>query len=160
LFCKLTGIVVWECENDAAGNVYIIGGVMPLQLLKYNSTGALQWTYNTPYDTTSWLGTFATDDLGNSYVTRGSVSGIQKVSTAGALVWNNNGGGGSLGNSDEYWNIAFNCDQTKLIVGGTTGAFGLPPVLKRVAIFDINTANGAILATKTVVLWFYNFISS
>jgi hypothetical protein len=139
---------VWECENDAAGNVYIIGGVMPLQLIKYNSTGAIQWTYNTPYDTTSWLGTFATDDLGNSYVTRGSTSGIQRVNTAGALVWNSNGGG-TVGNSDEYWNIAFNCDQTKLIVGGTTGAFGLPPVLKG-AIFDINTANGAILATKTV----------
>jgi gliding motility-associated-like protein len=139
---------IWECENDAAGNVYIIGGVMPLQLIKYNSTGALQWTYNTPYDTTSWLGTFATDDLGNSYVTRGSVSGIQKVSPAGALIWNNNGGG-TIGNSDEYWNIAFNCDQTKLIVGGTTGAFALPPALKG-AIFDINTATGAILATKVV----------
>ncbi len=139
---------IWECENDAAGNVYIIGGVMPLQLIKYNSTGAIQWTYNTPYDTTSWLGTFATDDLGNSYVTRGSVSGIQKVSPAGALIWNNNGGG-TIGNSDEYWNIAFNCDQTKLIVGGTTGAFALPPALKG-AIFDINTATGAILATKVV----------
>ncbi|MFN8117870.1 MAG: gliding motility-associated C-terminal domain-containing protein [Bacteroidia bacterium] len=141
---------VWECEKDGSGNVYIIGGVSPMQLLKYNSTGALQWTYNTPYDTSNcWLGTFATDNLGNSYVTRGSTSGIQKISTAGALIWNNNGGGGSIGNSDEYWNISFNCDQTKLIVGGTTGAFGLPPVLKG-AIFDINTSNGAILATKTV----------
>ena len=49
---------VWECEKDGAGNVYIIGGVTPLQLIKYNSAGAIQWTYNTPYDTSSWLGTF------------------------------------------------------------------------------------------------------
>ncbi len=143
---------VWECERDGAGNVYIIGGVMPMQLLKYNTTGVLQWTYNTPYDTSNcWLGTLATDLAGNSYVTRGSVSGIQKISTAGALIWNNNGGGGSIGNSDEYWTIAFNCDQTKLIVGGTSGAFGLPPVLKA-AIFQINTGNGNIISTQDVAV--------
>ena len=112
----------------------------------------LQWTYNTPYDTSNcWLGTFATDNAGNSYVTRGSVSGMQKINTAGSLVWNNNGGGGSLGNSDEYWNIAFNCDQTKLIVGGTAGAFALPPLLEA-AIFDIDVNNGNILATKKVAV--------
>ncbi|MBC7694550.1 MAG: gliding motility-associated C-terminal domain-containing protein [Burkholderiales bacterium] len=128
---------VWECERDGAGNVYIIGGVTPLQLLKYNSAGAIQWTYNTPYDTTSWLGTFATDNVGNSYVTNGTSPGIQKVNTAGALQWSV--GGGSL---LEYWNIAFNCDQTKLIVGGTDNLRG--------AIFDINTTNGAVLTTKIV----------
>lgn len=134
--------VVWECERDGSGNVYILGGIMPMQVLKYNSAGALQWTYSTPYDTSNcWLGTIATDLSGNSYVTRGSVSGMQKISTAGALTWNNNGGGGSIGNSDEYWSIAFNCDQTKLIVGGTSGAFALPPVLEA-SIFEINTTNG------------------
>ncbi len=140
---------VWECEKDGAGNVYIIGGIMPMQLLKYNPTGTLQWTYSTPYDTSNaWLGTFATDNAGNSYVTRGSVSGMQKINTAGTMVWNSNGSG-SLGNSDEFWSIAFNCDQTKLVVGGTAGAFALPPVLEA-AIFDINTNNGNILATKIV----------
>lgn len=133
---------VWECERDATGNVYLIGGIMPMQLLKYSSAGALQWTYNTPYDTSNcWLGTFATDLAGNSYVTRGSVSGIQKIATNGALTWNNNGGGGSIGNSDEYWNIAFNCDQSGLIVGGTSGAFAIPPLLEA-SIFYINTSNG------------------
>ena len=115
---------------------------MPMQVLKYNNTGVLQWTYSTPYDTSNcWLGTLATDLAGNSYVTRGSVSGMQKISTPGTLTWNNTGGGGSIGNSDEYWSIAFNCDQTKLIVGGTSGAFALPPLLEA-AIFEINTANG------------------
>ncbi|MFN5909993.1 MAG: gliding motility-associated C-terminal domain-containing protein [Bacteroidota bacterium] len=134
--------VVWECERDGAGNVYILGGIMPMQVLKYNNAGALQWTYSTPYDTSNcWLGTLATDLAGNSYVTRGSVSGMQKISSAGTLTWNNTGGGGSIGNSDEYWSIAFNCDQTKLIVGGTSGAFALPPLLEA-AIFEINTSNG------------------
>ncbi|HLP53352.1 MAG TPA: T9SS type A sorting domain-containing protein [Chitinophagales bacterium] len=140
---------VWECERDAAGNVYIIGGVMPMQLLKYNPAGVLQWTYITPYDTSNaWLGTVATDNAGNSYVTRGSTAGLQKINTAGTLVWSTNGGG-SLGNSDEYWSISFNCDQTKLVVGGTSGAFGLPPNLKA-AIFDINTTNGSVTTDVTV----------
>lgn len=129
---------VWECEKDASGNVYIIGGVMPLVLKKYNSAGVLQWSYNTPYDTTSWLGTFATDDAGNSYVTNGSSAAIQKISTAGALVWNNANPGG-LFSSMELWNISFNCDQTKLVVGGTGGT--LPPLPY---IYQIDMSNGSV----------------
>lgn len=115
---------VWECEKDGAGNVYIIGGVNKMQLLKYNAGGVLQWTYNTPYDTSAWLGTFATDNAGNSYVTQGSTAQIQKVNTAGALVWNNASPSSQL--SAEFWNITFNCDQTRLVVGGTGG--GIPPL--------------------------------
>jgi gliding motility-associated-like protein len=144
--------VVWECERDGSGNVYILGGIMPMQVLKYSNAGALLWTYSTPYDTSNcWLGTLATDLAGNSYVTRGSISGIQKISAAGALIWNNNGGGGSIGNSDEYWSIEFNCDQSGLVVGGTTGAFALPPVLEA-AIFNINSANGNISNTSEVAI--------
>lgn len=91
-----------------------------MQLIKYNAAGAIQWTYNTPYDTTAWLGTFATDNAGNSYVTQGSVAEIVRVSTAGAVVWNNTSPGGIFG-STEFWNITFNCDQTKLVIGGTGG---------------------------------------
>ena len=155
-FGNTTWNCVWECEKDGAGNVYALGGGASqsansqMQIKKYNPSGVLQWTYNTPYDTSNcWLGTFVTDNAGNSYVTRGSVSGMQKINSSGTLVWNNNGGGGSIGNSDEYWNIAFNCDQTKLIVGGTSGAFALPPVLEA-AIFDIDVNNGSVLATKKV----------
>ncbi len=137
---------VWECERDGAGNIYIIGGVMPLQLIKYNSTGVIQWTYNTPYDTTSWLGTFATDLLGNSYVTQGSVAAIVKVSTAGAVIWNNPSPGGAL-SSAEFWNIAFNCDQTKLIIGGTGGN---PLSSLRGVIYDMNTSTGNVNSSQTV----------
>lgn len=133
---------VWECEKDGAGNVYIIGGVNPMQLLKYNSAGTLQWTYNTPYDTSAWLGTFATDLAGNSYVTQGSTAAIQKVSTSGSMVWNKTTSG-----SDEYWNIAFNCDQSKLIVAGTTSS-GLLNL--RGGIFDINTSNGNVNSVQVV----------
>ncbi|MBL4703982.1 MAG: hypothetical protein JKY54_05645, partial [Flavobacteriales bacterium] len=135
---------IWECEHDAAGNVYIIGGVMPMQLIKYNSAGALQWTYNTPYDTTSWLGTFATDDAGNSYVTLGSTAAIQMVNTGGTVVWNNASPGGLFG-STEFWNISFNCDQTKLVIGGTGGT--LPPLPY---IYDVDMATGNILASVQV----------
>lgn len=136
---------VWECERDAAGNVYIIGGVMPLQLLKYNSTGTLQWTYNTPYDTTMWLGTFATDNAGNSYVTNGSNAMIQKVSTTGTLVWNNPSPGG-LFTLTEFWNIAFNCDQTRLIIGGTGGVL-IPPIPY---IYEIDMNSGNVLSSVAV----------
>lgn len=132
---------VWECEKDALGNVYIIGGVMPLQLLKYNAAGALQWTYNTPYDTTAWMGTFATDLAGNSYVTNGTAAAIQKIDNAANIVWNNPNPGG-LFSSTELWTIAFNCDQTRLIVGGTGGI--LPPVPY---IYDIDMNTGNVMAS-------------
>ncbi len=128
---------VWECEKDAAGNVYIIGGVMPMELHKYDPAGNLQWTYNTTYDTTAWLGTFATDNAGNSYVTQGSIAKIRKVNTAGALVWNNANPGGIFA-STEFWSISFNCDQTKLVIGGTGST--LPP-LPYIYQVDMNSGN-------------------
>ena len=137
---------VWECDKDAAGNIYAIGGVMPMQLLKYNSAGTLQWTYNTPYDTSNvWLGTLAVDNLGNSYVTAGSTAAIQKISPAGALVWNNANPGGLLSN-DEFWSISFNCDQSKLVVGGTGGS-GLTLTA---SIYDIDVNTGNVTASQDV----------
>ncbi|MEZ4916412.1 MAG: hypothetical protein R2836_05445 [Chitinophagales bacterium] len=135
---------VWECETDALGNTYTIGGTMPMVLNKYSATGTLVWTYNTPYDTTSWLGTFATDDVGNSYVTLGSTAKIQKVSTLGTVLWNNSSPGGFF-SSMEFWNIEFNCDQTKLVVGGTGGT--LPPLPY---IYDINMNTGNITSSVEV----------
>jgi len=137
---------VWECEKDGTGNVYIIGGVTPMQLRKYNSVGALQWTYNTPYDTTSWLGTMATDLAGNSYVTQGSLAKILKVDNTGSLQWANNGSA-SPSAMDEYWSIAFNCDQTKLVVGGTTNNSTL-----RGAIFDIDINTSVPTHTQVVAI--------
>jgi len=128
---------VWECDRDAAGNVYIIGGVMPMQLLKYNSAGSLQWTYNTPYDTTNWLGAMATDLNGNTYITQGTDVAIQKVNTSGTVAWNNPNPG-ALFSLTEFWTISFNCDQTKLMVGGTGGSFQPIPYLYEI---DLNSGN-------------------
>ena len=128
--------VVWECDRDGAGNVYALGGIMPMQILKYNATGTLQWTYNTPYDTSNvWLGTFAVDNAGNSYVTAGSVAQIQKISASGALLLNNASPGGIL-SSAEFWTIAFNCDETSLVIGGTGGAL----LQLDAVIYNVNTA--------------------
>lgn len=146
-----TSNCVWEVENDAAGNAYIIGGESPMRLQKYNSSGVLQWTHNTPYNVnpdSMWLGTLATDQAGNSYVTNGSTAAIQRINTSGSVVWNNTS---SLFGSDEYWCIAFNSDETKMFVGGTINASGNPlaPDLKA-AVFDISTGNGNINGSQIV----------
>lgn len=135
---------VWECERDGLGNVYIIGGDSPMKLLKYDASGNIVWTYNTPYDTAGyWLGTFVTDLAGNSYVTAGSIANLQKISPAAGVLFNYTA---PIGSANEYWNIAFNCDQTKLIIGGTTGNM----LSLQGAIFDINTTDGSILNTQVV----------
>jgi gliding motility-associated-like protein len=139
-----TSSAVWEVETDAAGNIYAIGGETPMELKKYNTAGVLQWTYTTPWDTSNvWLGTLATDALGNSYVTSGVTANMHKVSTAGALVWTTTLSGGLQYNS-EWWSITFNCDQTKLIVGGTW-VDGILSFDFYAGIFEINTATGAVL---------------
>lgn len=134
---------VWECDNDASGNVYVLGGIMPMQILKYNAAGALQWTYNTPYDTSNvWLGTFAVDNLGNSCVTAGSTAQIQKVNSLGSLVWNNANPAGAFSNA-EFWTISFNCDQSKLVVGGTGGS----ALTLTASVYDINVNTGAVITS-------------
>ncbi|MDD3878127.1 MAG: gliding motility-associated C-terminal domain-containing protein [Bacteroidales bacterium] len=141
---------VWELDIDAAGNVYIIGGDMPMRLQKYSATGNLLWTYNTPWDTANfWLGTLTVDYLGNSFITAGSSARLQKVNTSGGMEWGANGG-----MNDEYWMITFNCDKTKLIVGGTR--LSVNPLnpndlsASRGVIFDININNGSVLSLQNV----------
>ncbi|MEN9302078.1 MAG: hypothetical protein RL264_507 [Bacteroidota bacterium] len=140
--------IVWEVEKDGAGNVYVLGGIMPMQVLKYNTTGALQWTYNTPYDTSNvWLGTFATDLNGNTYITAGSTAKIQKINSSAALQWDNPNAAPALSNN-EFWTIAFNCDQTQLLVGGAGGS-GLTI---RASVYTINTNTGGINSTQNLAL--------
>lgn len=130
---------VWECDHDSLGNIYAIGGEMPMKLMKYNSSGVLQWTYVTPWDTSNaWLGGMATDVVGNTYITRGSTAAIQKVNSAGTMVWSKSGS-----SNDEYWTIAFNFDQTKLFIGGTRLGL-LPPANSFGVIFEISTTNGSV----------------
>ena len=131
---------VWEIEADSTGNAYIYGGDWPnCKLQKYNLAGALQWTNTTAgYDSSAWIGTLATDLVGNSYVTVGSSARIKKVNTTGTTQWNV--AGGIL---DEYWSLAFNCDYTKLMCGGTR-LIGFPFPTGSGRAFDISTANGSV----------------
>ncbi|MEZ4939030.1 MAG: hypothetical protein R2799_15685, partial [Crocinitomicaceae bacterium] len=146
-----TSTAVWEVETDGAGNVYSIGGETPMQLKKFNSAGVLQWTYTTPWDTSSvWLGTMATDASGISYITAGVNSEMEKIDNTGSMIWHkNNGGSYNVGPNSEFWSITFNCDQTQLLVGGTY-APGIIPTWFMAGIFDVNTTTGDI--TNHVVL--------
>jgi len=145
-----TSTAVWEVETDGFGNVYVIGGETPMELKKYDSAGNLQWTYTTPWDTASvWLGTLATDSAGTSYITSGVSPEMERIDNAGNMIWHSNAGGGALGFSDELWSITFNCDNTKLIVGGTKG----PPLFGfdyYAAIYDIDMSNGNVLDSVTL----------
>ncbi len=139
---------VWEVETDDAGNVYTISNEYPMQLKKYNSTGSLQWTYDTPWDTASvWIGTLATDGTGTSYVTSGTTPEIERIDNTGTLVWHANGGS-VLGSTSEWWSITFNCDKSKLIVGGTYIPNGLGFDYYS-AIFDMDITNGNVLNYQT-----------
>ncbi len=136
---------VWEVETDASGNVYVIGGETPMRLNKYNSAGTLQWSYATPWDTAGyWLGTLATDDLGTSYITAGTAPRLQRINTAGTMVWNASGYNASC----EYWSITFNCDNTRLLVGGTyvPGIFSFD---FSSVVYDIDVNNGSVGSFQT-----------
>lgn len=136
---------IWECEHDAAGNVYIYGGDSPMRLRKYNAAGTIQWTFNTAWDTTSyWVGSFVTDQSGASYCTSGSNGEIVKVSTAGAQVWFNNPNG-LFGPLFEYWHLTLNCDETQLVVGGMRAPNPFSINNYRGAVMNINMASGAVL---------------
>ena len=141
-----TSSAVWEVETDGAGNVYTIGGETPMELKKFNAAGALQWTYVTPWDTSNtWLGTLATDDLGTSYVTSGTSQEIERIDNNGNMVWHAN----NPGFSQEYWSITFNCDNTKLIVGGTETQ-SLLSFDYKATIFDIDINNGSVISSAIV----------
>ncbi|HTB05672.1 MAG TPA: hypothetical protein VK806_01880, partial [Bacteroidia bacterium] len=140
---------IWNVQTDATGNVYLYGGDSPLMLAKYTSGGALIWTYNTPWDSSSyWLGTMITDHSGNSYITSGSNGEVSKINSGGGLVWHNNPNG-AFSPTYEYWHEALNCDQTQLVIGGMYGT-GTPPGGWRGAMMLINMASGAVTTNKVV----------
>lgn len=144
---------VFHIEADSSGNAYVYGGDSPFKLQKYNINGGLQWTFTNGWDSsTYWFGGLIVDRAGNSYITAGSVAEITKVNTAGGQVWTNSGG-----LFDEYWSLAFNCDESQLIVGGTrlTG-IPFPNGSGRAYIIDLN--NGAVLNSIKVADFVPSFI--
>ena len=131
---------VFNIESDSIGNAYIYGGDSPYKLQKYDPSGALQWTFQNGWDSsTYWCGTLIVDRAGNSYITAGSSAEITKVNTSGIQVWTNSGG-----IFDEYWSLAFNCDESELIVGGTR-LTGIPVPNGSGRAYNINLNNGSVL---------------
>lgn len=144
-----TSSAVWEVENDAANNSYAIGGETPMELRKYNAAGVQQWVYVTPWDTASvWLGTLATNSIGESFVTSGVTAEMHKVDANGNFMWSTAPSGGLEFNS-EWWSITFNCDETQLIVGGTW-VQGILSFDFYAGIFEIDVATGNVLSDQTV----------
>lgn len=139
---------VWEVETDNAGNVYAYMGDSPFYLRKYNAAGTLQWSYSSSWDSSGfWVGGMVTHPNGDTYITTGSNGEIRKITPSGALAWYNNPNGLT---SYEYWSLAFNCDLTKLVVGGSRATFSIPFPVIRGTMMEINLANGGIVSTTVV----------
>lgn len=139
---------IWDIDTDDLGNVYVWGGDTPMKLQKYDDAGNLQWTYNSPWDSVNyWIGTMITDPVsGDSYITAGTDPVISRVSTAGAPIWTANGGP-----FDEYWKLAFNCDNTRLIVGGTRLSLsGGTNIDGYGYVFEVDINNGSQIAQQEI----------
>lgn len=99
----------FDIQEDSLGNVYIIGNHSNWQVQKYNSSGALLWTYVT-YATL--MGDIAVDNPGNVYIVGGYSAGKrQKLDTDGVQLW-------SFSGLSEEWRLAFNYSKTILSEGG------------------------------------------
>ncbi|CAN5688294.1 hypothetical protein BH11BAC1_BH11BAC1_18780 [soil metagenome] len=144
---------IFNIEADSSGNAYIYGGDSPYKLQKYDPFGNLLWTFTNGWDSsTYWCGTLIVDRSGNSYITAGSSAEITKVNTIGGQVWTNSGG-----IFDEYWSMAFNCDETELIVGGTR-LTGIPIITGSGRAFNIDLSSGNVINSIKVASAIPSFI--
>ncbi|HWB65199.1 MAG TPA: SprB repeat-containing protein, partial [Chitinophagales bacterium] len=144
-------------KTDSAGNAYVYGGDSPFKLVKYSPTGSVVWSYLSPWTTSShWFGSLAVDRHGNSYITNGDGATLAKIDTAGSLAWSNSSSQAPA-NAIEYWCMDFNCDQTKLYIGGTRDvplAFDFHG-----DVFQMDLSNGAITNYVSVVHPSFSFTS-
>jgi len=115
----------YDLDYDNQGNVYAIGGgnTVEYQIVKFNSTGVLQWTYSATfayiYSGSYYLYSDLTVDHrnGTSYFAEGGdIPGgaqVLKVNSAGLQK------GLFAGNSsvEEMWRLAFDYCNNKIIIG-------------------------------------------
>jgi len=146
-----TGNIAYYIKSDSIGDAYVYGGSSPFTLVKYGTAGNVIWTYSTTWDQSSdWFGALAVDRAGNAYITNGDGGTLAKINPAGTLVWSQTSGN-TLTLSLEYWSMDFNCDQTKLYIGGMRGPFSAFPVgVWYGVINEMNLTNGTITNYKEV----------
>ncbi len=114
----------YDLDFDNRGNVYAYGGYSPFQLVKINSLGVIQWTYNTVNIGTNYYGDLAVDkSSGTSYIVAGwtnAVDPILKVNANGLLVLTDYHDSAS----DEMWRAVWDpCDHQIAIGGGGGSAY-------------------------------------
>ncbi len=132
---------VFDIQTDGVGNVYVYGSQNPYKARKYNSTGVMQWTYNTPNSDSP--GDIAVDPAGNCFITDGHASSppgtsIIKLDPSGNILFSV-ASGYSL--AHEFWRLIFNCDFSTLVVAG---AFVNGPPITSYNIGFINTNTGVV----------------
>jgi gliding motility-associated-like protein len=121
---------IYDVDQDNKGNIYAYGGNYPWQILKYNRSGTLLWSYSTQFsgsvflnpdlDVNLYMGDFAVDRNSQSvYVTEGvdirNGAQVIKLNQKGIQIAE------YLGNSlfTEMWKIAFStCSGQAVIAGG------------------------------------------
>ena len=116
----------YDVDYDDFGNIYIGGDFNPYQIVKLNSSGAIQWlhacfTYdnsNGGYDQTLW-GSFTVDKktgtvyVGEGYNTTGAL--VEKISTLnGSIIAKYGGATGFM----EMWRMIYNPCSDRIIIGG------------------------------------------
>ena len=114
----------YDVDWDNAGNCYIYGGDVPWQLLKYNSSGSMLWSFTEDFTSSAaYYGGFAVDRNSQSaYLVEGfDFNGAEaiKVNQSGSQVVM------FPGNQDfrEMWRIAFSrCTNRAVIAGGGTSS--------------------------------------
>ena len=120
---------------DNAGNVWVYGGGDPLQLAKYNSAGAIQWTFQIPFNPTYLVGDLEVNKIsGSAYVSEGYGAGIVKVNPAGAqsILWP-----GSV-NNYEISRLRLDCNGKLYTTGGGVGPPAGQPTPWQLATIDTN----------------------
>ena len=113
----------YDADYDDNGNIYAYGGYNPFQLVKMNSAGVIQWTFNASTIDGVIYGDFAVDKVtGTSYIAEGAhATGarVLKVNTLGVLQATFPGDSAM----NEMWRTVFNpCSHTLVIGAGGTSS--------------------------------------
>ncbi|HYV92878.1 MAG TPA: PKD domain-containing protein [Chitinophagales bacterium] len=137
----------YDINYDFNGNVYVYGGSNPLKLAKFNSSGSLQWIFNTSiFFFLDYYGDFTVDAVtGTCYIGEAiffPAARVLKVNSSGVQsgIWS-----GST-TMTEIWRMDYNyCNGTIICGGGGTvfplsQAFILDTTMTNITLVDVANA--------------------